>query len=549
MRRFVLYNLLLLLTIASFGQTNDVKNVILMITDGTSTSLLSAARWYKTYHDPSQNYLYLDAFVTGLTRTCSSDAPIGDSAPTTSCYMTGYPTQTGFVSTYPVKTDHDLFPVDAARAYQPLATLMEAAKQMQGKSTGLVVTCEFPHATPADCAAHSYDRGKYGIIAPQVVHNMVDVVISGGTEYVRESDKDFLKENGYSLYFDDFEGMKKCQKAPMWALFGKHSMPYDMERDPKTTPSLAEMTQKALDLLSADPDGFFLMIEGSKVDWAAHDNDAKGAITEFLAFDEAFHVAQQFAEKDGHTLIVVLPDHGNSALTIGNTKSNHGYDRLSLQQIMEPLDSYTITTTTMAKKMKKVETSEWPGLFREFFGIELQDAETEYLQSARDYDKSTISKEERKNNLSLVKMLSQVIYGRTYFGFTTFGHTAEDVFTAMYHPQGKELRGINTNIQLNHYIREQMGLSANALEELTDDNYADHREVFEGLEYKIDSLAPYQYRLTVKNKKKTLVVESFTNYVIQNKQKSELNSVIIYFLINKTFYLPKSLRIWLELKN
>ena len=202
----------------------------------------------------------------------------------------------------------------------------------------------------------------------------------------------------------------------------------------------------------------------------------------------------------------------------------------------------------MAKKMKKVETSEWPGLFREFFGIELQDAETEYLQSARDYDKSTLSKEERKNNLSLVKMLSQVIYGRTYFGFTTFGHTAEDVFTAMYHPQGKELRGINTNIQLNHYIREQMGLSANALEELTDDIYTDHREVFEGMECKIDSLGPYEYRLTVKNKKKTLVVESFTNYVIQNKQKTDLSSVIIYFPVNKTFYVPKSLRIWLQLK-
>ena len=545
MRRIVLYNLLLLFTIASFGQTGDVKNVILMITDGTSTSLLSAARWYKAYHNPSDNYLYLDAFVTGLTRTCSSDAPIGDSAPTTSCYMTGYPSQTGFVSTYPVKTDHDLFPVDAARAYQPLATLMEAAKQLQGKSTGLVVTCEFPHATPADCAAHSYSRGKYGIIAPQVVYNLVDVVMSGGTEYIRESDKDFLKEKGYSLYFDDYEGMKSCKQAPMWALFGRHSMPYDMERDTKTVPSLAEMTQKALDLLSADPDGFFLMVEGSKVDWAAHNNDAKGAITEFIAFDEAFHVAQQFAEKDGHTLVVVVPDHGNSALTIGNTKSNRGYDKLSLQQIMEPIEDYSVTTETMARELKRVEVTEWPALFERHFGIKLQESEIEYLQSARDYDKSALSKESRRENLSLVRMLSQVIYGRTYFGFTTFGHTAEDVFTAMYHPQGRELRGVNTNIGLHQYIREQMGLPENALEELTDDIYTDHREVFEGLEYKIDSLAPYKYRLTVKNKKKTLVVESFTNYVVQNKQKDELSSVIVYFPVNQTFYLPKSLRMWL----
>jgi len=545
MRRFVLYNVLLLITIASFAQTNDVKNVILMITDGTSTSLLSAARWYKTYQDPSQNYLYIDPYVTGLTRTHSSDAPIGDSAPTTSCYMTGYPTQTGFVSTYPVKTDHDLVPVDANRTYQPLTTLLEAAKQLQGKSTGLVATCEFPHATPADCAAHSYKRSRYGIIAPQMVYNKVDVVIAGGTKYVRESDKTFLKDNGYSLYFDDYNGMKQCTKAPMWALYGKYSMPYDMERDPKTTPSLAEMTQKAIDLLSADPDGFFLMVEGSKVDWAAHDNDAKTAITDFIAFDNAFHVAQQFAEKDGHTLIVVLSDHGNSALTIGNTKSNSGYDRLSLKQIMEPLDHYSISTSTMADKLREVETSEWPALFRQYFDIELQQAEIDYLQTASDYKKSTLPKESRKNNLSIVKMLSQVIYGRTYFGFTTFGHTAEDVFTAMYHPQGKELRGVNTNIQLHQYMREQMGLSPDALDNLTADNFADYREVFEGFDCKIDSLAPYDYRLTVKYKKKTLVLNSFTNYVIQNKQKTELSSVIIYFPINKTFYVPKDLRIWL----
>jgi len=548
MRRFVLYNILLLITLASFAQTNDVKNVILMITDGTSTSLLSAARWYKTYHDPSQNYLYIDPYVTGLTRTHSSDAPIGDSAPTTSCYMTGYPSQTGFVSTYPVKTDHDLVPVDANRAYQPLTTLLEAAKQLQGKATGLVATCEFPHATPADCAAHSYKRSRYGIIAPQMVYNKVDVVIAGGTKYIRESDKTFLKENGYSLYFDDYKGMQQCTKGPMWALYGQYSMPYDMERDPKTTPSLAEMTQKAIDLLSADPDGFFLMVEGSKVDWAAHDNDAKAAITDFIAFDNAFHVAQQFAEKDGHTLIVVVSDHGNSALTIGNTKSNSGYDKLSLKQIMEPLDHYKISTASMASKLKEVETSEWPALFRQNFDMDLQEAEIEYLQSASDYKKSTLPKESRQNNLSMVKMLSQVIYGRTYFGFTTFGHTAEDVFTAMYHPQGKELRGVNTNIQLHQYMREQMGLLPDALENLTADNFADYREVFAGFDCKIDSLAPYDYQLTVKNKKKTIVMRSFTNYVMQNKQKTELSSVIIYFPVNKTFYVPKDLRIWLLLK-
>ena len=210
-----------------------------MIPDGTSTSLLSIARWYLHYQDSTQNNLNIDPYIKGLLGTCSSDAPIGDSAPTTSCYMTGQPTQTGFISTYPVKTDHDLFPIDATRAYQPLATLLEASKQMLHKSTGLVFTCEFPHATPADCVAHTYNRGSYKTIAPQMVHNLVDVVIGGGVSYLLPEYQDFLKEHGYQVFLDDKQGMLNCEKAPFWALFNESSMPYEIERDPKTTPSLA----------------------------------------------------------------------------------------------------------------------------------------------------------------------------------------------------------------------------------------------------------------------------------------------------------------------
>ena len=135
MKRFVLSIVLVITVLIAMAQPKPIKNVILMIPDGTSTSLLSAARWYQTYLDSTKTTLNIDPYLCGLVRTNSSDAPIGDSAPTTSCYMTGMPQQTGFVSTYPVATDHDLIPVDATRAYQPLATLLEAAKMLQHKST------------------------------------------------------------------------------------------------------------------------------------------------------------------------------------------------------------------------------------------------------------------------------------------------------------------------------------------------------------------------------------------------------------------------------
>ena len=548
MKRSVLSIVLVIMVLIAMAQTKPIKNEILMIPDGTSTSLLSAARWYQTYLDPSQTTLNIDPYLCGLVRTNSSDAPIGDSAPTTSCYVTGMPQQTGFVATYPVATDHDLVPVDATRAYQPLATLLEAAKMLQHKATGLVFTCEFPHATPADCSAHTYKRGRYNAIIPQMVHNHLDVVMGGGVNYLKENYQNDLKNEGYSIYLDDIQGFRNCKKAPVWALFGESSVPYWLEADHQQIPSLAEMTRKAIDLLSQNENGFFLMVEGSKVDWAAHDNDAKNALIEFLEFDKACGEAFRFAEKNGETVVLIVPDHGTGAVTIGNAKSvRDGYDKLSLQQLMSPIDNYKLSNWTMGEKLKKADTAEWPQLFETYFGFTPQPAEITYLSTAQDYDKSSLPKEERRNNLSMCKMLSQILYGRTYFGFTTFGHTIENVFLAIYHPQNDRLVGVPTNIDVHKYLRRQMNFT-NELEQLTEDIYADHHKVFEGFDVKIDSIDKYNCRLTVKNKKNVLVAESYNNYIMVNKQRVDLSSVVVYMDKTNTFYLPKELRKYLETK-
>ena len=532
----------------TMAQPKPVKNVILLITDGTSTSLLSCARWYQTYLDPTQTTLNIDPYVCGLVRTHSSDAPIGDSAPTTSCYVTGMPSQTGFVSTYPVATDHDLVPVDANRAYQPLATLLEAAKILQHKSTGLVFTCEFPHATPADCSAHSYKRGRYSVIIPQMVHNHLDVVMGGGVSYLKDNYQQDLKNEGYSIYLDDIQGFRNCTKAPVWALFGESSVPYWLEADHQQIPSIAEMTRKAIDLLSKNENGFFLMVEGSKVDWAAHDNDAKNAMIEFIEFDKACGEAFRFAKENGETAVIILADHGTGAVTLGNIKAcNDGYDKLSLKQLMSPIDNYKLSCWSMGEKLKKADTTEWPQLFETYFGFTPQPAEITYLMTGSDYSNSPIPYEQRKNNLSMCKMLSQILYGRTYFGFTTFGHTIENVFLAMYNSKNDVLHGVQTNLDIFNYMASQMGLE-NDMAKLTEDIYARHQEVFDGFEVKIDSVDKYNRRLTVKNKKNILVAESYNNYVMVNDKRVDLSSVIVYMDKTNTFYLPKELRKYLVTK-
>lgn len=520
---------------------DSVKNVILMIPDGCSTALLSMTRQYAQYHDANYTSLPIDAYFCGMVMTHCSDAPIGDSAPTTSCYVTGQPSQKGFVSTYPVKTDHDLYPIDATRVYQPMATVLEAARILKHKATGLVFTCEFPHATPADCAAHTYNRSDYGAIAPQMVHNQLDVVIGGGTTYLTDALVNDLKHNNYQVFLNDKKGMEATQSGKMWALFNKSCMEYEIERNPSAEPSLAEMTQKAIDLLSQQKEGFFLMVEGSKVDWAAHDNDAKTAILDFLAFNNAVQVAMDFARKDGNTMVLVLPDHGCGGFNLGSRHSNSGYSKLSLEEIMKPLDNYMISTDSMARIIKKENIEKIPELMEKYYQITLAEEELDKIYHAKDFKNSPIPKEERKE-ASLEKTIARIVYDRTCFGTTTYGHTGEDVFLACYHPRNDRPNGVISNIEVNEYLCRQLGITGQ-LPRLTKDIFTSHTTLFpDAKTITIDSLDKNQYRLTVQYKKHKLVANSYDNYVTIDKQIVPLESVIVYMKKNNTFYLPKELR-------
>lgn len=544
---FVFFLLFLSFTFVN-AQDNRIKNVILMISDGTSANVLSLARWYQLYLDSTQTELAVDPYICGLVKTHSSDAPIGDSAPTTSCYVTGQPTQTGFVSMHPLKSSHDLLPIDSARRYQPMMTVLEAAKYIYGKFTGLVFTCYFTHATPADCAAHWYKRSDYNIIAKQMVYNDIDVVIGGGTKFLNASLQNYLSNSGSDVILNDKAAFQHCKATRFWALFNSEEMPFEIDRDPVQTPSLAEMTRKAMQTLSQNENGFFLMVEGSKVDWAAHDNDAKTVIADFLAFDDAVKEALDFANRDGQTVVIILPDHGNSGITMGNRNANSGYDKLSLDTIMKPLKDYTMSAEKMTKILQITEPKEIKSLFKKYYNIVLSDSEINMLYAAKDYKMSPLKNRDGASALTLQYTVSKILYDRTFIGFTTYGHTGEDVFLAVYHPGNQIPIGLNSNIDINSYLCHQLGLEQQ-LPALTDNLFAKHEDVFGNLKnvkYAVDSLAPDQYKLTIRDKKNSMEMESYTNYIIFNKEKINLKSLIIYVDKNKTFYLPKDLRKYFE---
>lgn len=554
----------LLLTMLFFASclstyAQQVKNVILLIPDGCSIATVSTARWYQWYKNPSQEFLYIDPYLSGTVRTTCSNAPIGDSAPTTSCFMTGYNSLIGWVSTYPIADPkNDIYPMDPARAYQPLTTVLEAARIMYGKSTGLVCTCEFPHATPADCSSHSYNRSNYDWIVPQQVHNGVNVIIGGGASLLTSENEEYLKSRGYGVFRNDIESMRSFKGDNMWALYSRTDMSYDLDRDPAKEPGLEEMTRIAIEKLSHNPNGFFLMVEGSKVDWAAHDNDAVAMATDFLAFDRACHEALEFAKRDGNTAVIIVPDHGNSGLSIGR-RDQGDYAKRTKDQLFGALSRYRATASAMAVKINQVPFEDLQKVFMENCGFELTEREVEALKNCKEYEKSPVPRDKRKAvkgslySSGLSRMIAQMMTERTGLAFTTNGHTGEDVFLASYHPQEQHrAKGMLTNIQLNEYLCNMLGTTHVALDSLTAANFASHKDVLKDYDCTI-ATTKYQGKdaatLTVKGKmngKATILTLHAGSNVVEVKvgkkvRTVELPAVTVYVDKNETFYLKRDI--------
>lgn len=519
-------------------QVKPVKNIILMIADGTSLDVLSASRWLKVYRNEGTT-LNVDPYLCGTITTFSSNAPIGDSAPTTSCYMNGIPEQAANISMYPVvDPENDLVVLDPSMTYQPLTTILEAMQWEQKKSSGLVVTCEFPHATPADCAAHYYNRGDYNAIAPQMGFNNLSVMFGGGTNFVSSEMKKHFAETGVTLLENDKQGLLNYNGNKVWALFGEKELPYDLDRDTTKIPSLAQMTHKAISILNKNKNGFFMMVEGSKVDWAAHANDPIGIMTEFLAFDKAVGEALAFAKKDGNTLVVVTADHGNSGFTIGTKNSKKSYTKLTLTDLFGNVSKYQLTAEGLEEVLLKSKPEEFKSVFKKYTDIDLTDDEIKSLLSSKNY--KTDEYMEKSKGESMTHYIVSIMTSRTNFGFTTYGHTGEEVFLAAYHPKGTLPMGNMRNTEFHKYLYKATGLKT-PLSTFNASKYVKHTDVFVGMDYKIEVLPDKSIRLVVTKGSNVLVVPAFSSVATLNGKSVDIGSVAVYVDKNNTFYLPKSL--------
>lgn len=294
----------LFIVLFSFGNCsrNDTypKNIILFIGDGMGVAHITAGKI-------ARGTLSLERFaIIGLMTTHSENKLVTDSAAAATALATGHKTDNGAVS---VSADK-----------KPLKTLFEFAEEL-GQSTGVVVTSSVTHATPAAFFAHVEDRHQHADIAEQILNSGLDVLIGGGWMYfIPESNEGGRRQDNKNLLgsletrmpvvlsYDKLPG----HNNKLAALLAPDGLPKSADRDY----SLAELTEEAIRILSKNRKGFVLLVEGSQIDWAAHDQDHEGIIAEMIDFDGAVGTGLDFAQKHGNTLIIVTADHETGGFVV-----------------------------------------------------------------------------------------------------------------------------------------------------------------------------------------------------------------------------------------
>lgn len=392
------------------GQNNpEIKNVIFFIGDGMGVSYTSAYRYLKD--NPSTKEVEateFDKYLVGQQKTYPEDPHqnVTDSAAAATAMSAG------------IKTYNAAIGVDNDGS--SVKTVLEAAKE-NGKSTGLVATSEITHATPASYGAHDVSRKNMNAIADDYYDEMIkgehkiDVMLGGGVSNFVRPDRDLAKEfqkDGYS-YVTNKEEMLKNDNSRLLGLFAPGGMPKMLDRE-ASMPSLEDMTDTALNKLSQNKKGFFLMVEGSQIDWAGHDNDIVAAMSEMEDFEKAFKAAVDFAKKDKHTLVIATADHSTGGYSIG-ARGNYNW-------FGAPIAAAKRTPDFMAEQIAK--------------GADVEQTLKTYinLQLTPEEIQSVVKAAESKKVLDIDNSIETIFDNRSVTGWTTGGHTGEDVNVYAYGP-------------------------------------------------------------------------------------------------------------------
>ncbi|NND73234.1 MAG: alkaline phosphatase [Rhodothermales bacterium] len=403
------------------SQPVKAKNVILFISDGTGPASFTLARDYLRATGNRRN-LYLDDILVGTMETSSASHLITGSGAAATAMASGYKTNNLVIGQDPDGN--------------PLRSILEKA-EAAGMHTGVIVTREITDATPAAFTAHVAHRYDNELdVAVQQLSSGADILVGGGLEMFqlesqggkRTDGRDLVEEaraGGYEVVTSRQE-WDQVQNLPVLALLARDKLAYEIDRNPLDAPSLAELVDKSIQMLDQAGTGFFLLVEGSRIDLAGHDNDAPAHLHDLIAYDEAVNVGLNFARKNGETLVISTSDHETGGLSIGRSYTWYPDKMQSMTA------SHDSTVTMLQNGASPTD------VLKQYYGIEdvspAELARLDTLTLRNDYDRA----------------LGEVIGDRLFIDWATTGHTAVDVNVYAFGPGSSAFR--------NHFDITHIGL-------------------------------------------------------------------------------------------
>lgn len=440
-----------------------VKGIIMLIGDGMGINQVGSASLYARVVEGKS--LAIDSMPTrGTTTTYSASSEVTDSAAAATALYTGYKTKNGAINYLP----------DKKIAY----TIGEAAKK-NGMAVGFITTARITDATPAGIYGHVKNRKQENELAEQMMAFTPEVAMGGALRHFipqgqqkseRKDDKnlvDEMKAKGYTYVSnaDELKAVDLAKCGKLLGLFAMSNMAYDIDRqnDAKlgTQPSLADMTHATLSILEHNPKGFFVMIEGGRIDHACHIHDLKASIKDTMAFDDAVRVALDFQEKHPDVLVLVTADHETGGLALGRG-GEYACDVPAVKPIKHSLEYITKHVEKHPDKMADIVKSA---------GYDLSDAEQAILAKHPAVTKTANVVQFTGNDMKtydkyaspwISYALGLIESERAKIGWTTYAHTGQPVITYTKGPGAVEFSGHYDNTDIAKKMAKLLGVTLEA---------------------------------------------------------------------------------------
>lgn len=439
--------LVIILSYSVLSFAGQAKNIILMIGDGMGPSQVQIAWLFATRH-LGKDLVMIDIMNKGQTAYMvndTADSTVTESAAAAVQMATGVKVLARSIGIGP---DGKI-----------LKTILETARE-KGKATGLVTTSGITDATPAAFVAHVERRSEEERIAEQLVSSNVNILFGGRKGFFlpeaekgrRKDPRNLIREaeqNGYE-FVSTAEEMKQAQGEKILGLFNQGNMLFEIDRKGSQEPSLTEMTSKALNVLSRNKNGFFLMVEAGRIDHAAHMNDIGALLWDTLAFDEAIRVAYEFQKAHSDTLLIITADHETGGLVVlPFSSTGREYEGINLEAISKIKGSSERRNKEMGEDPSLEKIRE---IMKKYYDIDLSEEQVKVIQEnpLKQLDPRHFYYG-RNGTIAFVLRLYHRI------GWATDSHSATPLFLWGVGPGSEKLRGWKHNTEVFKIMKEAYG--------------------------------------------------------------------------------------------